>query len=248
MSLRKKCTKILMTMAVFMTPLAMAEAPFSIHEKVMQENNATMHYKIKVRYPQIEAPGDAAAQKLNEKILQMVNEKATRFRNNVKGNLSTVTNLPAGVQDNTFDVRYKIFLFQPKKWFSVLFNIETSFAGSAHPIHKHFSVNYDWANNRFLNLQNIFKPDSKYLEVISQYSKSALLKHFAMSNQQAYLQMVRKGTDVTKPENFKTWNISPKSLVITFEEYQVSPYYSGPQTVSIPYEVLREVIYPGLFK
>jgi hypothetical protein len=44
--------------------------------------------------------------------------------------------------------------------------------------------------------------------------------------------------------NYKTWNITPSGLVVTFDPYQVAAYAAGPQEVLIPYDALSAIYLP----
>jgi hypothetical protein len=41
-----------------------------------------------------------------------------------------------------------------------------------------------------------------------------------------------------------TWHLTSDGLLVTFNEYQVAPYASGPQTVIAPYAQLKGLISP----
>ncbi|MGB7924961.1 MAG: RsiV family protein, partial [Pyrinomonadaceae bacterium] len=45
-----------------------------------------------------------------------------------------------------------------------------------------------------------------------------------------------------KEDNYGSWNITRKGLLITFDAYQVGPYAAGPQWVVVPYSALKEII------
>ncbi|MFS8085155.1 MAG: RsiV family protein, partial [Acidobacteriota bacterium] len=44
--------------------------------------------------------------------------------------------------------------------------------------------------------------------------------------------------------NYKAWVITKKGLWIVFDPYQVASYAAGPQTVLVPYSVLKDIIKP----
>ena len=46
------------------------------------------------------------------------------------------------------------------------------------------------------------------------------------------------------PENYKSWNMQPDGLRITFDPYQVAAYAAGPQTVFVPYSELGDIMRP----
>jgi uncharacterized protein DUF3298 len=44
--------------------------------------------------------------------------------------------------------------------------------------------------------------------------------------------------------NFKAFNIKDDSLILTFNAYQVAPYYVGSQTVIIPLNEMKDILDP----
>ena len=52
--------------------------------------------------------------------------------------------------------------------------------------------------------------------------------------------------DGAKPtaDNYKNWNVTKKGLLITFPPYQVAAYAYGPQTVIVPYSLLKDIARP----
>jgi hypothetical protein len=121
---------------------------------------------------------------------------------------------------------------------SVRFSAQGYVAGMVHPFHTYRVVNYDLDGGEQLELSDLFKADSNYLEVLSEYSRHVLSRKLADKK------MVLEGTE-PKPENFKNWNIKPYGLMLTFDEYQVAPYVNGPQTVLIPYSAIKGILAPG---
>ena len=92
----------------------------------------------------------------------------------------------------------------------------------------HDKVNY-------FDFSNIFIPASNYLQIFSDYSQKHLTRRLSNTA------MIVAGTSPF-PENFRNWNLKSRGILITFDEYQVAPYVDGPQTILIPYSVLKPVI------
>ncbi|HRH43680.1 MAG TPA: DUF3298 and DUF4163 domain-containing protein [Pyrinomonadaceae bacterium] len=113
---------------------------------------------------------------------------------------------------------------------SVQFGQE-SFSGGAHPNHSSQTLNFDLKNNKPIKLADLFKPNSKYLQKLSQLSKEGLGDN---------LQFEEGIAPVAK--NFSDFLITKKGLLILFDEYQVAPYAAGPQEVLISYADLKEFL------
>jgi Protein of unknown function (DUF3298)/Deacetylase PdaC len=111
------------------------------------------------------------------------------------------------------------------------------YSGGAHPGYGAESYNYDLAAGKFLTLADLFRPGSSYLQVISKHCAGDLLKREGLDDQNA----IREGV-APKAENFQTWNLTRRGLVIVIEPYRVGPWAAGPQFVTVPFGVLKNVI------
>jgi hypothetical protein len=109
-------------------------------------------------------------------------------------------------------------------------------AQTAHPYHYTITYTYDLAGNRPLALSDLFQPGSAYLERIATEAVEQLTAREIL--------LFPEGAIPTE-ENYRNWNITPEGLLITFDEYQVAPYAAGPQTVTIPYSELADLINPA---
>ncbi|MCZ2121538.1 MAG: RsiV family protein [Anaerolineales bacterium] len=85
-----------------------------------------------------------------------------------------------------------------------------------------------------MKLAELFNADP--LPTLAEYCKTELAKR-EIGFDDVFLQ----GAEPT-PDNYRNWNISVEGLVVTFDEYQVAPYAAGPQVVTIPFSVLKELI------
>ena len=121
---------------------------------------------------------------------------------------------------------------------SIYFGISTYYEGAAHPNHNSLVFNYDLQTGRKLDLADLFKSNSDYLAVISDYAIKALIKEMAPDPDSDW---IKEGAGA-KEENYKSWNITRQGLKVTFDAYQVASYAEGPHEVVIPYAVLKDVI------
>ena len=118
---------------------------------------------------------------------------------------------------------------------SVLFYVDGYVMGAAHPFHYSHSLNYDTGTVQMLELGDLFLADADYLAVLSRYSLDDLERQGVLEWEEGALPL---------PENFQRWNIMAQGLLISFDAYTIAPYAAGPQSVLIPYEVLRDVADP----
>jgi hypothetical protein len=121
---------------------------------------------------------------------------------------------------------------------SVVFFV-SQYLGGAHPGDHHDVINYDLTQAKVLDLADLFKSGSDYLEVIAGYSIQELKK-----NQKILFSNFEAGAS-PKPENYAAWSITPTGLLVIFEEYQVAPYAAGPQYVLVPYAALADILDPA---
>lgn len=91
-----------------------------------------------------------------------------------------------------------------------------------------------------LDLADLFAPRSDHAALISRYCRSELLRDG--DKDEAW---VNRGTEPDE-RHFRAFNITLSGLLLSFDEYQVDCFGAGPQSVEIPYEVLKAVINPRL--
>jgi len=204
---------------------------FVISTLHFNETGQNSEYTINAQFPAILETTDAYAQAFNDAIETLVHGEIDAFK---KG----IAELPAEPAStaSSFDVTYNV-LFQSADIASIKFVVVGYTSGAAHPYHYTITVNYDFEQSRSLLLDELFLPGSNYLEPISNYCFAEL------SKQPGFEGPWQEGAAPT-PENYRNWNITPDGLMITFDEYQVAPYASGPQTVIVPYRELQAVMDP----
>ena len=118
---------------------------------------------------------------------------------------------------------------------SVLFYVDGYVIGAAHPFHYSHSLNYELGETHMLQLADLFRPTSNYLEVMSRSCLDDLERQGVLEWEEGAL---------PQAENFQRWNITPEGLLISFDEYTIAPYAAGPHEVLIPYTVLEPVADP----
>jgi hypothetical protein len=192
------------------------------------EESQTPLYKITAQIPFLNGSTDPRVQQFNTELKDIVQKEIEAFKTNV-----AELAVNAASSGSSFDVRYALISQKANIW-SLKFSIEGYTEGAAHPYHAALTVNYDLESGRDITLDEVFTPNSNYLQVISDYCKTQLSKRdIGFDGFQA-------GADPT-PENYHNWNISEKGIILTFDEYQVAPYAAGPQTVVVPFTELAKL-------
>ncbi len=208
--------------------------------KFIHEEDHKLHYKIDVSYPTLNGDNlTPTAIQFNEAMTDIVSKEIARFKKYVLADIPHLQNLPEDLKHNTLSIDYDTDVIKPSDTplISVRITVEGMQAGRAHPYHSNITINYDLASGKTISLDSLFKPNSKYLHVLSAYCKKKLEEKLSDK------WMIAEGTKPLE-KNFKLWNIESDSLIITFDEYQVAPYVDGVQEVEIPYSELKDIIAP----
>jgi hypothetical protein len=122
---------------------------------------------------------------------------------------------------------------------SVLFYVKGYTTPSAHGYHYFATFNFDMKAGRDLELKDIFKPGSRYLEALSRACVEDLDRQFPPGY------ATRGGVrPEAKADNFRSWVVTPGGLVLIFEEYALVAYAEGEPKVLIPFERLKEMMRP----
>ncbi|MDX6695059.1 MAG: hypothetical protein QOF02_2662 [Blastocatellia bacterium] len=215
-------------------PSGNAAASFRFVKRLINERNRRLRYTIKASYPQIAGATDAKAVAFNQAIKELLTKEANGFKKAIEPPDRTT---PAEVSENTFDVGYTIEHGGPDI-ISVSFGVSAYSAGAAHPNNYSMTFNYDLSAGRRLALSDLFNPRSGYMQAISAYAVKALKKELGPDSDSEW---IATGA-APSSENYKSWNISRRGLVVTFDPYQVASYAEGEHVVVIPYAALKNFI------
>jgi len=196
-----------------------------------REDGESPMYTITAQTPKLAGSNDPRAQAFNKKTVDLIQGEIEYFRKNILAQISASPNSTGSF----FDSKYTV-IFQGNNIWSLKFDFMGYADGAAHPYHYSITFNYDLDQGKKLSLDDIFRPDSKYLEVVSSHCIFELSKKDI-----GFYGGFEHGAEPT-PQNYRNWNITPNGLMITFDEYQVAPYAAGAQTVIVPFTELRKFI------
>lgn len=176
----------------------------------------------------------------NDYVLELIDEEADAFREQVKANEEYQKSMAKSDIKNDFIIDFDSSLIKPdnEPVLSLRFAIHGVISGMSRSYRKHRVLNYDLANDQTIELADLFLPDSNYLVIIAQNARDILSRRLRDKSR------IETGTMATA-ENFQNWNLTPYGLRITFNQEQVAPYIFGSQTITIPYSALSEVINPA---
>ena len=215
-----------------------------IKSKEQKEENKKLKYKVEVLVPQLEGAGGARVESFNREAEARVKKESDAFKEEFKAaekeQKKSAEEKGAASEElgSYIDIGYEVTAASPSL-ISVLFGVSDYYQGAAHPNHYSFVLNYDLSQGKVLALSDLFKPDSGYLKFISDHSVKSLKKRGVGG--EGFIDGAS-----AKPENYKSWNLLPNGLLITFDPYQVASYAEGPQEVFIPYSALKEILSPDV--
>jgi len=233
---------------------------FSLHEEPIEfsggveivarqirEKNKKLKYEIDAEYPQLTGSADPNFEKFNQTVRGLVTRKVTEFKKEMAQ--PEEGEAPTDSADNSSEttgsdlgIGYTIALAKDDL-ISILFDIGSYYRGAAHPNSYSETVNFDLKNGKSLKLGDLFKPGTKYLQIISAYCIQDLKKQSKANGADSMLDddWIQRGAG-PDAANYKSWTITKKGLGINFDSYQVAPYAAGPQHVLVPYSALKEII------
>ena len=212
--------------------------PFAIRSsqiktKTFKKENKKPKRSIKISYPVLDVKSKAA-DRLNLLVWGIVSRKQKAFT-------SEDTYHPIDTT-SALVISYATTFYRPEKLISMQFRQYTYFAGNAHPSTTTFVINYDLASARQIKLANILQSPRTDLKFIANYVIAQLRK-----KKLGEVNFINDGARA-KFKNYDDWNFTRKGLRITFDPYHVAAYVFGPQTVIVPYKILKGHIKSRYYK
>lgn len=125
---------------------------------------------------------------------------------------------------------------------SVRFAFE-SYTGGAHGAHWTVAANVHTAPVRELTIGDLFSDAGNGLSRLSDFVMRELLRPIGDGGRDE--DWVRTGA-AASPENYRSFNLTSRGILVRFDEYQVGSYAEGPSEVHVPYAVLHEHLETGL--
>ena len=198
----------------------------------VSETSVSPVYTLTSLVPILTGSNDPRVQEFNQEVAALVQQEVDGFKLSMAS-----APYPTIANCSYFDLKYS--LISPwGKLLSLKFMIDNYFDGAAHPGQTSRTFTFDLASGHQVNLDQLFRPGTNYLQVLADYRKTELA-----GGDNAFDTTVT-GADPL-PDNYRALNISVDGLVITFDSYQVAAYAAGPQIVTIPYIELQAIIDPS---
>jgi hypothetical protein len=197
-----------------------------------EETNDKPKYTVKAQVPTLAGSTDPRVVQFNNEMTELTIDEIGRFRDNARMGYAT-----PGSNGSSYNQKFTL-TSPPGNILSIKIDVNYYVEGAAHPASLTRVANYDLEAGQDLSLDQLFKSGSEYLKTLSNYCVAQL------KTRDIDFQSFSAGADPTS-QNYINWNITPDSLQITFEEYQVAPYAAGPQIVVVPYSELASIIAPS---
>lgn len=216
--------------------------------KQIKEKNKKLKYEINVVYPQIAGSTDPNYQKFNNTVRALMTKKVADFKKEMtpspedEASAAEGETTPEESNGSDVTVSYDVVLAKDDL-IAIEFTVSSYYAGAAHPNSYMEVVNFDLKNGKQLKLADLFNPGTKYLQTIAAYCIQELKKQTKGADAALDEDWIQKGA---APEltNYDNWTIRKKGLGVTFDSYQVGPYAAGPQSVLVPYSVVKDMVKP----
>ncbi len=231
------------------TPFSLQEEPIEFSSGVevvtrrIDEKNKKLKYEIEAEYPQLTGSGSPNYEKFNQTIRNLVTKKVAGFKADMASSAADPElELPAESAGSDLHIGYKIELAKDDL-ISVMLVVGSYSAGAAHPNSYSEVVNFDLKDGKLLNLSDLFKPGSKYLQALAAYCIADLKKQGKAKGEESMLddEWIQRGAG-PEAENYGSWTIGKQGLGIVFDAYQVAAYAAGPQHVFVPYSALKDIV------
>lgn len=221
------------------------------------DSNKKFSLKIDVEYPQLRKPKNLQEIKFNQYVKRQVDEQIADFKNFLVNEKLKEVKVKSK-QEFEINLDYKIDYIS-KHFTSVLMNWN-GYSGYLNMDYFPSTINFDLKDGRVVEQKDIFEPNSKYLEKLSELSLYKLKRTCLSCGCEKDINagdplpegQVNDATqggmfDLTeavsaKEENFSNWSITSEGLKITFNEYQVGPGCIGIIDILIPFSDLHPIL------
>ena len=220
-------------------PTSERTSRYSVVTATLADSTAKPRISITMKYPQLRGEKQhAGLDRFNEMVAGMIRTTSEGFREMVLESQEEFEQGEAGEFGSYIESEYQATLATPEL-VSVRIVIAEYHAGAAHPNSYSSTLTYDLAKGKQVELSDLFRPRSNYLEYLSNLTRNRLVQ--TIEGAEEIMDMIKGGTEPVV-ENFERFTLGRDSLHIYFDPYQVGPYAIGPQEVGIPYPALGDLL------
>lgn len=213
-----------------------AEAPsgdITLVTKTLHETKGEIpKYAIEIEYPLIEGLEEKQSEEINVSLLGFLLNRIHRF----KGMAINGPGDRSSEYGSELSIYYDVSLLTTQ-FLSLRFTIYEYYVGAAHGMTYIRTFNYHLHSPSLVDLSELFKTHSDYLGVISEHCVADLRRQTLMRGDEPDALFLDGASP--RGDNFKAFNITNHSLMLTFEPYQVDCYAAGTKHVEIPYAAIQ---------
>ena len=202
----------------------------------VQLKSDSQYYDIDVRYPQIVGADTPGIRKINQHMKALATAKYQWPLNESKEAIRRGQERLPGTY-NSVNLDYEVSV-ATDSFLSIFFTGYSYGVGAAHAVQESQSLNYDLASGSELQLADLFKGGSRYLDFISEYCIEQLS---ATAPGQ-----LNKGRLAPSAKNFENWHITSSGISFNFDACEIFACAEGDQSVEIPFSDLKPLFAPGI--
>jgi hypothetical protein len=204
-----------------------------VTKSICETEQGQPKYVIEVDYPLVHGLEGTKSEEINLSLQGFVLNRIHRFR----GHIGSSPSGPTAEYANELSIDYDVPMLT-SQFLSLRFSIYEYYAGAAHGMTYTRTFNYQLGSPRLIDLSDLFNADVDYLEIVSAYCLR-VLRTQAIVNGDEPDNLFLDGASA-KWENFRAFNVTDSSLIVTFEPYQVDCYAAGTKHVEIPYAAIQD--------
>lgn len=220
----------------------------------IREKSEEHTYEFEADYPLIGASYSPPDTETNLCINALVTRQLQRFRAEAMSRTAIKNEMkkgefPAIVLDG-LSMSHEVVLFT-RDVLSIEFQLVSYFAGAAHPNTGTMTQNFQRQPSLQLELRDLFRESSKYLEILSKYCVTDLHKQKLVrwAGYDETIEQLKNLKDEwilsgagPKYENFTCFSLRNNGIVIHFDTYTVGSHAEGKYAVFVPEYELKSVI------
>ncbi|WP_407269889.1 RsiV family protein [Radiobacillus sp. PE A8.2] len=177
--------------------------------------------KVSIYYPYVMLPNQQIQQSINQKIYSVVHQLIAHQQSIQTGELQEML--------GHFEIKTN-----ERGLLSILFSNYAYSAPMAHGMTVVQSLNFNVKTGQEYQLQDLFKPNSNYIQVLS--------KQIEKQIKERDIPLLGNFTTIRPNQDFY---LSDKCLVIYFRLYEITPYYVGFPMFPISVYSLEDIINPN---
>jgi hypothetical protein len=235
-------------------PVTTANSDLILRYLQIKEASEEHSYRFEADYPLVGSMDSTSDAETNLCISSFVTRCLQRFRAEATATTNEKSKMKKGAFPSSAHdwllISHNVHLFT-RQALSLEFGLASYGAGAAHPNTHTKTLNFRMHPSMELELSDIFKPSSKYLDVLSSYCVADLQRQqaqrgFGAADPREQLGKLRNEWVLSgaSPEyrNLERLTLSQHGIVIHFDPYQVGSHAEGKYEVVMPAYELRSIV------